>query len=217
MPRIFLLSPANCSGERARQVLRPGASFDLAARLRTPPGVPLGELFAFVSGLYFRGKLAYARAFVRPPRGVPAAASVLVITPSAGLCPAETRVTRDHVLAFARVDVHPANRAYREPLELTARQLSERLTGRADVILLGSIASEKYVEALLTIFGDRLKFPAAFVGRGDMSRGGLLLRAAGARRELAYIPVRGAVRHGPRPPKLEPLRRPRGLSGRALP
>lgn len=207
MSRIFLLSPANCSGERARQVLRPEASFELATRLRTPPGVSLGEVFEFVSGLYFRGKLAYARAFARPPRGVPADASVLVITPSAGLCPADTLVTRDHVRAFARVDINAANRLYRVPLETTARQLGERLRGRADVVLLGSIASAKYVEVLLDVFGSRLKFPAEFVGRGDMSRGGLMLRCVAARRELDYIRVIGAVRHGPRPPKLEPLTR----------
>jgi len=31
--------------------------------VRGAAGAPLGEVFAFLSGLYFRGKLAYSRAF----------------------------------------------------------------------------------------------------------------------------------------------------------
>ncbi|PYN18626.1 MAG: hypothetical protein DMD76_29125, partial [Candidatus Rokuibacteriota bacterium] len=73
--RVFLLSPANCGGERAQLLFSPRATFDLALRLRTPGGAPLGEVMSFVSGLYFRGKLTYGTRF-----GVP-----LVITPHAGL------------------------------------------------------------------------------------------------------------------------------------
>jgi hypothetical protein len=72
--------------------------------------------------------------------------------------------------------------------------------------LLGSIATGKYSDLLLDIFGDRLLFPTEFVGRGDMSRGGLLLRCVREERELAYQPVIGAVRHGKRPPRLERIR-----------
>jgi hypothetical protein len=75
------------------------------------------------------------------------------------------------------------------------------------VILLGSIATTKYVDPLLGVFGERLRFPADFVGRGDMSRGGLLLRHVDSRVELDYIRVATAVRHGKRPPKLDPIRR----------
>jgi hypothetical protein len=74
-------------------------------------------------------------------------------------------------------------------------------------VLLGSIASGKYVEVLLPIFGERLLFPPAFVGRGDMSRGGLMLRCAASGDELEYTPVAGAVRQGSRPPKLDPATR----------
>ena len=74
------------------------------------------------------------------------------------------------------------------------------------VVLLGSIASPKYVDVLQTIFGQRLLFPADFVGRGDMSRGGLMLRCAADRQELPYIPVAGAIVNGKRPPKLPPRR-----------
>jgi hypothetical protein len=73
-------------------------------------------------------------------------------------------------------------------------------------VLLGSVASGKYVDLLLPIFGDRLMFPIHFVGRGDMSRGGLLLRCVTAGLELEYVPLKGAIRHGQRPPRLEPLR-----------
>src|SRR5256885_2059914 len=81
--RVFLLSPANASGERMQMLLRPEAEFDLARRVRTG-GASLGEAFAFTSGLYFRGKLAYAGKFARTPEGVP---GVLVIAPGAGLWP----------------------------------------------------------------------------------------------------------------------------------
>ena len=99
-------------------------------------------------------------------------------------------------------------RAYRRPLEQSARALAAGTRRRdCDVVLLGSIASPKYVDVLLAIFGDRLLFPIEFVGRGDMSRGGLLLRQAADGVELDYVPVAGAVLHGARPPKLPPLRR----------
>lgn len=204
---MFLLSPANCGGRRAQQALSPSAQFPLAARLRGPDGVPIGELFTFVSGLYFRGKLAYARRFAAPPdAGHPiVGGGIHVITPNAGLREPGTPVTADAVVAFSRADVDAANAAYRGPLERSARALEEAL-GDCQVVLLGSIASPKYVDVLLGIFGERLCFPVEFVGRGDMSRGGLLLRHVAAGEELEYVPVAGAVRRGARPPKLPPLR-----------
>jgi hypothetical protein len=208
--RVFLLSPANCSGVRAQQVMSPAARFDLAARLRGPAGVPIGEVFSFVSGLYFRGKLAYARRFAAPPDdgGLDVlAGGVLVITPGAGLRSADTPVTIDALQLFARIGIDVDNPAYRRPLEMSARTVAEAAGADCEVVLLGSIASPKYVEVLLGIFGDRLLFPAEFVGRGDMSRGGLLLRHVRAGAELEYIPARGAVRHGKRPARLAPLRK----------
>jgi hypothetical protein len=195
-PRVFLLSPANCGGERARLLFAPGASFDLARRLRTADGATLGEVFSFCSSLYFRGKLAYAGQF-----GVP-----LVITPDAGLRPPDARVTLASLRASARIDIHATNARYLRPLLASARAVAGALGPGAPVTLLGSIASDKYVRALLGVFGDRLTFPAAFVGRGDMSRGGLLLRAARAGVELDYAPLAGAIRHGPRPARLAPVR-----------
>jgi hypothetical protein len=202
------LSPANTGGARGRMLLSERAKFALAVQLRAGEGVPVCEVFSFLSGLYFRGKIAYALHFGQPPRrrGAIAADGAWVITPSAGLVRADTIVTFDDLKRFASVDVSAANAAYRKPLEQTARELARRIGPRTDVVLLGSIASAKYVDVLGSIFGSRLLFPSEFVGRGDMSRGGLMLRCVRENRELEYVPVAGAVRHGPRPPKLEPIK-----------
>jgi hypothetical protein len=207
--RVFLLSPANCGGVRARRVVSDAAQFPLAAQLRTPEGAPLGDVFAFVSGLYFRGKLAYARRFSRPPDPTDrfVASGVLIITPNAGLRAADVAVTRQSIQAFAGAPIDLTNPRYRRPLEQGAHTLCTSLGPDCDVVLLGSIASGKYVEVLLPIFGERLLFPPAFVGRGDMSRGGLMLRCAASGEELEYAPVAGAVRQGSRPPKLDPATR----------
>jgi len=201
-PRIFLLSPASCSGERARVVLRREASFDLARRLRLPEGVPLGEVFSFLSGLYFRGKSTYARAFASAPAGMPGA---FVITAGEGLLSLDERATAARLRRWARIDIDLAERRYRRPLERDAQALSEKLGPDAEVVLLGSIATGKYVDILAATFGSRLLFPREFVGRGDMSRGGLMLRCAREGRELTYTPIPGAERHGRRPPKLPRL------------
>ena len=220
MSHIFLLSPANCGGIRAKQALSPRAQFALAAELRSEDGAALGELFSFVSGLYFRGKLTYARRFAQPPDPLNTivGAGVHVITPNAGLRSPDTRVTHAAVRAFARGDVDADNEKYRRPLEASARTLLAEIGPECDVVLLGSVASPKYVTVLGRIFGERLKFPSAFVGRGDMSRGGLLLRHAREGIELDYVPVLGASVHGARPPRLPPLRkagvREGGMAGR---
>ena len=205
---MFLLSPANAGGPRGKMILSDRAKFDLAVRLRSGEGVAVGEVFAFISGLYFKGKLAYALEFARPPEpGAPLTGSgALVITPSAGLRPVETAITMDALRAFGQVDIAANDPRYRDPLLRSARALSEEIGPDCEVVLLGSIASAKYVDILLDVFADRLLFPIEFVGRGDMSRGGLLLRSVRAGEELTYVPVKGAVRHGPRPPKLAPIR-----------
>jgi hypothetical protein len=199
--KIFLLSPASCSGRRAALLLGGRGRFPLAQRLDAGDAVPLGEVFSFLSGLYFRGKLAYATQFAAPPAGAPPG---LVITTNRGLLPPGTPVTREEVAAFGQVDIDLANDEYRIPLERDARKLGERIPADACVVLLGSIASGKYVDLLMNIFGERLLFPAEFVGRGDMSRGGLMLRSADAGEELRYIAISGATRRGPRPPRLGP-------------
>ena len=201
--RIFLLSPAYAGGERARMILRDEAQFPLARKLRAKSGAPIADVFTFLSGLYFRGKIAYANAFARPVRG---ASGVLVITPTRGLVDAGTRIRLDDLREFAEVDIHENDPRYRMPIERDAGQLATKLSMQSEVILLGSIATGKYVDVLLANFGERLRFPVDFVGRGDMSRGALMLRCAADRRELSYVPVGGAIVNGKRPPKLAPRR-----------
>jgi hypothetical protein len=174
------------------------ATFDLARRLRCQ-GVPLGELFSFISGLYFRGKLAYSQAFSSPPGGLPGS---FVITAGGGLLPPETVMTLDRLREFAANAIDADNEGYRAPLDRDCRYLSAMMGNLCEIVLLGSIATPKYVEPLLQIFRERLIFPMEFVGRGDMSRGGLMLRCVEAGRELAYTPILSTTRHGSRPPKL---------------
>lgn len=185
-------------GKRAGYLMGEGSS-DLARQLRSREGASLGELFAFVSSLYFRGKLAYARAFATPPPGVPGA---LVITPGLGLKRPEERVTLEGFRYIAEVPIDAGDARYRKPLEQDARDLAERAGPASMVILLGSVASDKYADVLLPVFGSRLRFPAAFVGRGDMSRGGLMLRSASSLKELEYAILESTERHGRRPPRL---------------
>jgi hypothetical protein len=187
--RVFLLSPANLAGRRAAMVQNPRAEFELARRLRAPEGAPVGEVFAFVSGLYFRGKLTYANAFGRPPPGLSRA---LVITPAEGLLPAEELVTRERLRAWADVAVDARNPTFTGPLYRDAGNLERAHGSETRFVLLGSVATAKYVRPLTAVFGDHLLFPPDFVGLGDMSRGALLLRAARANAELRYGPVEGA-------------------------
>ncbi|HEU5041563.1 MAG TPA: hypothetical protein VFT84_12110, partial [Gemmatimonadales bacterium] len=171
--RVFLLSPAHSGGKRAELLLRDEARFPLAERLRQPGGATLGEAFSFLSGLYFRGKLAYARQFARPPAGV---AGAQVITTNRGLLDADTPVGIEELRAFGGVDIRPDERRYRTPLERDLEWLAA--APGLELVLLGSVATGKYVDVLLDVVGERLLFPTDFVGRGDMSRGALLLRAA---------------------------------------
>ncbi|HUK20952.1 MAG TPA: hypothetical protein VLV45_05270 [Gemmatimonadales bacterium] len=202
MAVVFLISPASCAGSRARTLLASKSSA-LKQDLEHD-GVPLGQLFTYLSSLYFRGKLAYATCFGAPPAGWPPG---VVIAPGRGLVSPEARIRFDDFRAMAGVPVDPAEPRYREPLVRDARALERALPPRGLAVLLGSVATDKYVTPLLEVFAERLHFPATFVGRGDMSRGGLLLRAAAAGTPLEYVPVQGAVRHGSRPPRLDRLRR----------
>jgi hypothetical protein len=199
---IFLLSPASVAGRRAQLLLGRGA-FPLAEQLRSGAAVPLGEVFSFLSGLYFRGKHAYATAFAAPPQGLP---GTFVITTNRGLLGTDEPLTAADLRAFGTVPIDLQDRRYREPLVRDTRALAASLPADATVVLLGSIASGKYVDVLLDILGDRLRFPEEFVGRGDMSRGGLLLRCVDAGTELTYVTVTGTPRRGARPPRLEPRR-----------
>lgn len=181
---------------RAGQLLNPNATFALAQTLRST-GLTLAEVFTFASGLYFRGKITYARRFAAGGAG-----EVRIITTNAGLVEPETRVTPESLRAFGGDDINEANPRYLEPLRRDAHELRDTLAADGVAILLGSIAMAKYRDVLLEVFGDRLMFPAEFVGRGDMSRGGLLLQQARTGEELRYVPVRGAIYSGRRAPRI---------------
>ena len=191
---VFLLSPASCAGTRARLLLNSKTS-PLTARLSNG-GAPLGEVFTFMSSLYFRGKLAYAKTFGR----------AFVIAPGRGLLPADVLIRVEDLWKMATVPVDQSEPAFREPLVRDATALHRGLAADDRIVLLGSVATDKYVGPLLDVFGERLLFPTTFAGRGDMSRGGLLLRCARTGSPLDCVPVRGAVRHGPKPPKLRRLK-----------
>jgi hypothetical protein len=197
MPTVFLLSPAYCGGRRAAILLN-AKSDAVTAREFRAGRMSLGRAFAFMSGLYFRGKLSYAERF----------GDALVITPTRGLQPATLPFNLALLREFAVGDVSLENPDYRRALERDARALSRQVGQTGQVVLLGSVASGKYVDVLLPILGDRLRFPIDFIGRGDMSRGGLLLRAAASGVELPYQALTTGVRpRGPRPPKLDPSTR----------
>lgn len=181
--------------------MRDGVTFALARRLRRQ-GLTLGDAFSFISGLYFRGKLTYASAFAVAPKGVP---GTLVITACGGLIPPETLMNRQQLSLISSVPIEASEPRYRIPLERDARLVAAHLTDDCEVVLLGSIATPKYVEPLLGIFDEKLVFPAEFAGRGDMSRGGLMLRCVREGVELNYVPILTGERHGCRPPGLPKL------------
>jgi len=197
--RIFLLSPASCGGKKAALLFNPRAEFTVAQRVRSPEGAPLGEVFSFLSGLYFRGKLNYARAFENPPpRRAP---GVHIITPTDGLCSPGVMVTLKDIDRYGSVPIEADESRYRYPLERDATALAEKIGPKCQVVLLGSVATGKYIDVLEPIFGARLVFPKEFIGHGDMARGGMLLKRAESGKELTYIAVSNPARLGLRPTK----------------
>src|SRR6266480_6013299 len=131
---IFLLSPAYSGGQRARMILSDRAEFELARKLRGKQGASIAEVFTFLSGLYFRGKIAYATAFSRPAPEIP---GVFVITPTRGLVDARTHIHLDDLRQFATIDIHKDDRRYRAPLDRDARRLEKKLPSQSEIILLG--------------------------------------------------------------------------------
>jgi hypothetical protein len=179
---VFLLSPANLAGVRGKRLLQGSARFELSLRVQSSQAT-LGEIFSFVSGLYFRGKLAYASRFARPPEGI---SGVRIITSSSGLLPPEYVASLDWLRDTTESSIDPDNPKYRDPLIRDAELICDALPQGARVVLLGSIATPKYVAPLLEVLGHRLFYPLDFAGRGDMSRGSLLLRCTRENRELSY-------------------------------
>lgn len=180
MSSVFLLSPANTSGIRAKQLMSPRSKSDAAMLYRSDEGVPIADAFTYMSALYFRGKIAYARHFAAPE-------NAYVIAPGFGLVPPDWRITVERMAALRKTDVSTKDGRYVRTLRESSTSLAGSLAPDTEVVLLGSVASGKYVDVLQPIFGDRLRFPAVFAGLGDMARGGLLLRAVRADRELEYV------------------------------
>ena len=152
--RIFLLSPANASGIKGQRLLGSTTQSDLGLRLRDG-GAPLGEVYRFISSLYFRGKIEYAQRFQNPPSGV---AGVQIIT-GAGLMLPETVVTLGELQRISAVSIDAKNKSYRRALDCDLLRLREQLGSDIDVVLLGSIATSKYIEPVQAVFGKRLLFP----------------------------------------------------------
>ena len=194
--RLFLLSPASLNGLRAKQLTSPRAKFALAQKYRSPEGVEIGDAFAFMSALYFRGKIAYARRFA-VPSPVIGGDGIFVITSGYGLVSPDWRITEERMKRMRKIDVDAATRNYVTPLREHARALDNILEPDDEVVLLGSVATGKYVDVLWPILGSRLRFPAAFAGLGDMARGGLMLRAARAGKELEYRTLDGDRKRPP--------------------
>ena len=188
-PRVFLLSPASLDGVRAAQLTSPRARFEAAQNYQSPEGVTVAEAFTFMSSLYFRGKIAYARHFAAPPPELALGSEndgILVIAPGFGLVPPSWRITKQRMKKLRKTPVDLKCPAYCEPLKAHAEQLREIAPG-SNVVLLGSVATGKYVDVLLPVFGNRLLFPREFAGMGDMSRGGMMLRAVREGEELDYV------------------------------
>lgn len=202
MNRVFLISPANCNGERARWIFKKTARSELARRLRAPEGASLGEVYTFMSALYFRGKLAYARAFAQPPAPCE---GVFIITPTAGLLPHDTMIRLSRLRGFSRVPISTKNRRYRHSLLRAVKALAAAIDSDCEVVLLGSISSGKYLDILSHVLGDRLRVPMDFIGRGDMSRGALLLRCVRENRELEYVTVSQLTKRSKRAAFIPPV------------
>src|SRR6187397_761021 len=109
--QIFILSPASCSGQRATLLFNERAQFFLARKLRDQ-GATLGEVFSFLSGLYFRGKLTYARAFSQSAHST----AIRTITAGRGLLDPDTIVSLADLRAFAKVPIDMDEPRYHEPL-----------------------------------------------------------------------------------------------------
>jgi hypothetical protein len=201
MRRLFLLSPAKINGVRVRLLLNRRAPFPLAREFRRK-GLPLADIFTFASALYFRGKITYARRFADPARGD----LIRVITANGGLVDPDRVFKPAELRAYGKVDIHEDDPRYHEPLRRDARKIARQLDADGTALLLGSIATAKYRDVLLDVFGERLKFPGDFVGRGDMSRGALMLRAARDGVELSYSQVRGAIFKGKRAPRISDMK-----------
>lgn len=159
-------------------------------------GVRIDQAMAFMSALYFRGKIAYAERFAQPGPAMEGP-GIFIITPGYGLVPPDWRIDAERIKKLRKTPIDIRSRSYKKPLVDAAQALAEKLSPTALVILLGSVATGKYVDLLWPLFGDRLRFPRRFAGIGDMSRGAMMLRAARSGEELEYVTL-DVDRHRPK-------------------
>jgi hypothetical protein len=150
----------------------------------------LGEVFSFLSGLYFRGKLEYARVFARAAGGD--AREVHIITMTDGLVSPDAVISSADLERYA--DYQGSAPATTSPLEATVRALRDRVGSDAEVVLLGSVGTGKYTDVLVPILGRQLLFPPDVLHAGQLARGAIFLRRAQAGQELEYVPVADIVR-----------------------
>ena len=199
-PRIFLLSPASTDGLRAQQLTSPRAGFGAAERYRSPEGVTIEEAFTFMSSLYFRGKIGYARHFAAPPPELALGSRTTASwssLPASGWCRRACRITPEEMKKLRRTPVDLKSRAYCAPMKKHVEQLRDLapdgLGGapgqRRDRQVRGPAAAGPR---------DRLLFPRDFAGAGDMKRGGMMLRAVREDRELSLRHPRRAPPPRPR-------------------
>ncbi|MEP6692288.1 MAG: hypothetical protein ABJD07_14095 [Gemmatimonadaceae bacterium] len=208
--RIFILSPATAHGKKGRVLLEHPPRTPVAKELREH-GMPIGSVFRYLSGLYFNGKLAYARAFAQPPASM--REGVYILTTTDGLVPAETRISTADLERFAGAELgNPAGRA---ALDASARELARAMGNACDIVFLGSVAGDKYTGLLEPVFRDRLIFPRELLNRGQLARGALLLTCVIEERELDYAPVL-TLRAEPKPVKVRRSRKAIGCRASAV-
>jgi hypothetical protein len=150
LSRVFLLSPANTSALRGQLLLNKGSQFELAHRIRRQ-GAPLGEIFSFISSLYFRGKLAYAKAFGNSPPGMP---SMLALTTSRGLLSPKTTITLNELIEMSGVPIDLGDSRYREPLVRDARALADHLP-RAPRLFCSAVSQRENMSTHCLKFSDQ--------------------------------------------------------------
>ena len=174
----------------------PRAKFSAAVAFQSADGVRIDQAMSFMSALYFRGKIAYAERFAQPGPSIEGT-GIFIITPGYGLVPPDWRIDSERFKRLRKVPIDIKSRSYRKPLVDNAQTLAGQLSPSALVILLGSVATGKYVDLLWPLFGARLRFPRRFAGIGDMSRGAMMLRSAASGEELEYVTL-DVDRHRPK-------------------
>jgi hypothetical protein len=208
MARVFILSPARSDGVRAGYLANPKTSIAMGLELQANIKQPIGKVFTFLSGLYFRGKVAYAERF-SASAGLAASPSVgaWVITSNQGLLPLHAPIGLDDLQSFSRTPIALGEPRYEEPLRRDLARLISDDNSATEYVLLGSVSTDKYTEALVSILGERVLFPVEFLGRGDMSRGALMLRQSRVGEELEYAPLAGILKPRKRLAKATPVAR----------